>query len=581
MNLFQNNISKAVLTLSIACFLGVGDTFAQEKLSRKERKELDKNVKGDRLFVEGQRYMMLEEYDKAYFYFGKAQELKPNEPAIKFKMAEILARANDTDKALELGKEAIELDPGNKYYNLLIAEVYKKKNKPAQAAEVLQGLMDSSDDNQHYILELASLYLTAQDFDNALSALDQAEEYYGVVEQLTVQKQRIYLRKNNLNKAIEEGEKLIEAHPGNSSYVLALVEILFNNGKGNEALTLVEESLETYPQQPELQMSAFTLYKERGEREKANEYLRTAFESPELEGEVKAKAFAELMQEFRTDDREQLLQELEGHMVSLHPNDADVQTVLGDRELFAGNKEKALQYYQQSISIKPDNAHALQSVITLKFEMDQDFEAIEKYTEIGVDEFSDRAEFWFFDGTAKAAQKKHEEAKESLEQADKLNRGRNKQLSQLIYGQLGDTYHSLGEQEKAYEFYDKGLEINPNDEHILNNYAYFLSLSKSKLDKAKQMSEKLVRKFPDNSTYLDTHAWVLFQLEEFDQAKNYMEKALAADDSPSGIMYEHYGDILYQLGQKSEALKYWKKAEGKEEVTELLAQKIKNKQYYE
>ncbi|WP_143960482.1 tetratricopeptide repeat protein [Litoribacter populi] len=581
MNIFQTTISKTVLTLSIACFLGMGETFSQDKLSRKERKELDKSVKGDRLFVEGQRYMMLEEYDKAYFYFGKAQDLKPHEPAIKFKMAEILARANENDKALELGMEAIELDPSNKYYNLLIAEVYKKKNKPAKAAEVLQGLMDSSDDNQHYILELASLYLTAQDFDNALSALDQAEEYYGVVEQLTVQKQRIYLRKNKLDKAIEEGQKLIDANPGNSSYVLALVEILFNNGKGNEALDLVKESLDTYPQQPELHMAAYTLHKERGERDTANEYLRLAFENPELEGEVKAKAFADLMQEFKTDDTEKLLADLEEQMITLHPNDADVLAVLGDRELFSDNKEKSLQYYQRSIAIKQDNAHALQSVITLKFEMDQDFEAIEKYTEIGVDEFSDRAEFWFFDGTAKAAQKKHTEAKESLEQAYKTNRGRNKQLSQLIYGQLGDTYHSLGDEEKAYENYEKGLEINPNDEHILNNYAYFLSLSKTKLDKAKQMSERLVKKYPTNSTYLDTHAWVLFQLEEFDQAKNYMEKALEADEAPSGIMYEHYGDILYQLGEKAEALKYWKKAEGKEEVTELLAQKIKNKQYYE
>ena len=29
---------------------------------------------------------------------------------------------------------------------------------------------------------------------------------------------------------------------------------------------------------------------------------------------------------------------------------------------------------------------------------------------------------------------------------------------------------------------------------------------------------------------------------------------------PSGVLYEHYGDILYRSGEHQEALKMWKKA---------------------
>jgi tetratricopeptide (TPR) repeat protein len=581
MKLFRQKISKIVLGLSLTCFLGTAEVFSQDKVTRKEKRVQDKNIKGDRLFVEGQRYMMLEEFDKAYFYFEKALQFKPDEPAINFKLAEILARANQSDKALEYGMKAVEGDPNNKYYHLLIAEVYSKQNKPQKAAAVLESLMSNSESSQHYILDLASMYLNAQDFDNALAALDQAEEYYGVVEQLTVQKQRIYLRKNNLEKALEEGKKLIDAHPGNSEYVLALVEILYNNGRTDDALALVQESLQQYPNQPDLQLGAYTLYKEKNDRKKALKHLRLAFDNPDLEGEIKAKTYADILQEIKTNDRDRLLDELQGMMMEHHPNDPAVLTVLGDRMLSLDKKERALDFYTHAVAVKQDDPHVMQSVITLKFELAENFQEVERYTAMGVDEFPDKAEFWFFDGTAKLAQKKYGEAKESLGKAEKLNKGKNKNLDQLIYGQLGDTYHGLGEEEKAYEAYDKGLAINPNDEHILNNYAYFLSLSKIKLDKARQMSEKLVRRFPSNATYLDTHAWVLFQLEEFEAAKTYMERALEAESNPSGIMYEHYGDILYQLGKKNEAVKYWKKAEGKEEVTELLAQKIKNKTYYE
>src|SRR5690554_5574608 len=219
-------------------------TFSQSLLTKKERKTQHQDAQADRLFIEGQRFLMLEEYEKAYFYFGKALEQKPESGAINFKIAEILNRANQTEEALKYAEKAVEADPENKYYHLLTAEVYSKQKKPALAAEVLNSLMENSEDNQQYILELASLYLASKDFDKALEALDRAEEYYGVVAQLSFQKQKIYLQKNDLTSAIKEGNKLIEAHPGHSQYVLAQVEMLFNNGKTDEALEVVLGSLE-------------------------------------------------------------------------------------------------------------------------------------------------------------------------------------------------------------------------------------------------------------------------------------------------------------------------------------------------
>jgi tetratricopeptide (TPR) repeat protein len=215
------------------------------------------------------------------------------------------------------------------------------------------------------------------------------------------------------------------------------------------------------------------------------------------------------------------------------------------------------------------------------FELGEKFEEIENYTVMAIEEFPEKAEFWFFDGTSKLAQKKYLEAETSLLKALEQNNGTNKQLDILVGGQLGDTYHSLKKKEKAYEAYDKVLAQSPDNEHILNNYAYFLSLDKNKLDKAKNMSEKLVKKFPKNATYLDTHAWVLFQRQDYDDAQVYMKQALDNQADPSGVMYEHYGDILYKLGNKKEALDYWKKAEGSEEASDLLNKKIKNLQYYE
>ena len=95
------------------------------------------------------------------------------------------------------------------------------------------------------------------------------------------------------------------------------------------------------------------------------------------------------------------------------------------------------------------------------------------------------------------------------------------------------------------------------------------------------MSLKLVKKFPNNATYLDTHAWVLFQQNKFEEARTYMEKALEIETTPSGVMFEHYGDIMFKIGEKKVAMDYWKKAMALEETSEFLTLKIKNKTYYE
>jgi len=571
---------KKILSISLLLLISFG-AFSQSKLSRKERKQQLTEAQTSRLFIDGERYLMLEDFDRAYFYFQKARELSPEQPAINFKIAEILLRANQVDKALEFGMKAVELDPDNKYYNLVMAEVYSKQGDTKKAAAILEKLMANSEENQNYILDLASLYLAGNEFDKALEALTSAEEYYGLAPQITLQKQKIYLRKNDLKSVILEGEKLIDSQPGNSQYVINLVEILFNNGKTDEAILLVNKSLSSFPNQPDLQMAAFALYKDKGDMDKAEELIKAAFANPDLEGSVKAQAFAGVLQEPKSTRRNGLLDTLAESMIAYHPNDADILTVLGDKKLFEDDREGALKLYRQAIAINPSNPQVLQGVITTMFELSKGFAEIEQITETAVSEFPEKPEFWFFDGTAKLALKKGPEAETSLNKAIEINGGKNPQLDLLINGQLGDAYHLTGKTEKAFEAYEAVLKVNPDDEHVLNNYAYYLSLAKRDLEKARKMSEQLVKRFPKNATYLDTHAWVLFQLKEYEGAKTYMDLALKYEETPSGVMLEHYGDILFFLGNSNEAIAYWKKAEGTEETSEFLLKKIKDKKYYD
>jgi Tfp pilus assembly protein PilF len=70
------------------------------------------------------------------------------------------------------------------------------------------------------------------------------------------------------------------------------------------------------------------------------------------------------------------------------------------------------------------------------------------------------------------------------------------------------------------------LKYNPDNIPVLNNYAYYLSLEQTDLDKAEEMSYRTIKAEPNNATYLDTYAWILFQLGQYNDALFYIRQAI-------------------------------------------------------
>ena len=121
----------------------------------------------------------------------------------------------------------------------------------------------------------------------------------------------------------------------------------------------------------------------------------------------------------------------------------------------------------------------------------------------------------------------------------------------------------------------------------LNNYAYYLSETGQQLDKAEQMSLKTVKAEPKNATFLDTYAWILFRQKRYAEAKIYIDQTLQCDSDTSAVLLEHAGDIYYHVGNKQQAVEYWKQALERTRQTvgsednrlKIIARKIKLKKY--
>ncbi len=156
-----------------------------------------------------------------------------------------------------------------------------------------------------------------------------------------------------------------------------------------------------------------------------------------------------------------------------------------------------------------------------------------------------------------------------------------KEILSDYFSAYGDLLHEIDKKAESYAMYDSSLVYNPSNVSTLNNYAYYLSLEGEHLDKAKKMAELANKYAPDEATFLDTYAWVYFVLRDYDNARIYIEKAIAhlkGGKSDSSV-YEHAGDIYIHLGLKAEALEAWKKAKALESDSKVLDQKIKLQKY--
>ncbi len=528
-------------------------------------------------YIDAESFFMIEEFAKAKTGFDKAYTLDPKNAAVNYKLAQTLERLNQVGAAIPYAEASIELDPKNKYYYLQLSELYRKELKLDLAAKTLEKLIKTVKGNKEYHYDLASIYLYMGKYEEAMANLNEFENYFGLNEEVVKQKQYVFLRQNKLDKALQEGQKLILAYPDEPRYVINQAEILISNNKNKEAKLLLETLLASREGYAMAHLSLYNLYKADGDHIAAEKELKKAFNDTELSLEQKINIIAGILGN-PTEENLRTAKSLTELTLSTQPDNAKTLGLYGDILYTLQEKESSREAYTKSVKFDPTSFNTWRQLIILDYELQQ-FDTMVKHATEAAELFPAQGIIWFFKGTGELVLKNYAEAAKSLEQAKLLTKSI-LDIHLQVMSQLGDAYHYLEQHAKSDSAYEEVLQKDPKNAIALNNYAYFLSLRGVNLEKAKEMSGGLVEREPNNSTYLDTYGWILYKMKDFENAKIYLEKAVAAD-SGSGVILEHYGDVLYQLGEKEKALENWIKAKEKGDTSQFLDRKIADKKLYE
>ena len=120
----------------------------------------------------------------------------------------------------------------------------------------------------------------------------------------------------------------------------------------------------------------------------------------------------------------------------------------------------------------------------------------------------------------------------------------------------GGAFERLGDYANSDKDLLRSLEIESDDAYVLNYLAYSWLERNYKIDTAMQMLEKAHKQEPDDAFIIDSIGWAHYLAGNYIKAEKLLKKALQImPDDP--IVNDHYGDILWRLGRKTEAQYYW------------------------
>lgn len=566
-----------------------------KKFSRKERKELARRAEievvqsqgrqlsekdreiSESFFVDGIRYLLLEDYNKALERLLKAYALNPANAAINYKIAETNMLSGNLQDATNFAQAAVKLDSKNAYYHLLLAQIYGSQKQYDQAAQVYTTLIRDVPDSGYYLFNLADLYITQGKLNEALSTFNQAEKQFGPLDEISFKRQQIYLKQNNLDKALQEGEKLVQANPDEVRYVLAQAQMYAANNRFPDAIRVAEQALKAEPENPQARMILADIYRQQNNPTESQKQIKLAFESPALDVDNKVRILVDYIKQLPNPALTQPALELAAITTRVHPKEAKAFAIAGDIQTVTDHKAEARSNYMKAIRLDNSRFQIWQQVVLIDAELNQT-DSLLRHTDQALELFPNQAPLWFYNGVAHILRKDAKKGVKSLEYGRKLATD-NPELQAQFDTQLGDAYHELKDYAKSDAAYDAALVFDANNAQALNNYSYYLSLRGEKLEKAKEMSGKLVKQNPDNDTYLDTYGWVLYKMKDYAGARQQLEKALKT--SRDATVVEHYGDVLYQLGEKEKAQAEWERAQKLGGASPLIDRKIKDKKLYE
>ena len=537
--------------------------------------------KYDYFFLEAMRLKEKKDYASAFGLLQHCLDIHPNAASALYEVSQYYMFLRQVPQGQEALEKAVANAPDNYWYSQGLASLYQQQNELDKAVTLLEQMVVRFPAKQDPLFNLLDLYGRQEKYDEVISTLNRLEKRMGKNEQLSMEKFRIYLQMKDDKKAFQEIESLVQEYPMDMRYQVILGDVYLQNGKKQEAYDVYQKVLAAEPDNPMAIFSMASYYKQTGQEELYQQQLDTLLLNKKVTPDTKVGVMRQMIVENEQADKDSTqIIALFDRIMKQEQDDPQIPMLYAQYLLSKNMESESVPVLEQVVDLDPTNKAARMMLIGAAVKK-EDYKQIIKVCEPGIEATPDALEFYYYLAVAYNQAEKPDSVisicKRALEHTTADSK---KEIVSDFYSILGDMYHTQKQMKEAYAAYDSALVYNPSNIGALNNYAYYLSVERRDLDKAEEMSYKTVKAEPNNATYLDTYAWILFEKGNYAEARIYIDNAMKSEGGDkSDVIVEHCGDIYYMTGDVDGERTFWKKALEMGSESKTLKQKIEKKKY--
>ena len=558
-------MNKILRTLAIAviAIAGTFGTEASAQTGHAEGKPAQKGIRADGRIVNAVQMYEDENFTGAKTMLDAILKTSPdNDAAWYYRGLCNMRLKNAADSERDL-KQAVALDSTNYWYRYMLAGLYGMTGRSVLTIDMYESLLRDFPKKSELYYGLANLYINQGQADKALKIIGDIETQFGKSDATVMTRFNILSRQERHEEAYNALEEYNKEY--SSPQVLSMLGD-YEMGMYNDssALAYYDEALSLDKSYAPALLGKAETYRI------ARDYV-SYFKTLDIlmaDRDATPAGKAEYLQAvFRQSDprfMKSFSSQLDSTVniaVNAHPADSSILQTAGLYYLVTDRKEAAADAFKKVMTEFPDNVGATASYIQTLLYIN-DWDKVVSACDSAMVRFPQEAGFLEFANAAEFNRKNYPAV---IENCVKMLRIAPTDSATFVtaWSTIGDMYHLLGDQSKAFKSYETALKVAPDNAPVLNNYAYYLSVEGKKLKKAYAMSKKTVEAEPDNATYLDTFGWILYLQGKALEAKPFFKHAMLYGGKDSATILDHYATVLEALGEKDLAKVYRQQAKNK------------------
>ena len=509
--------------------------------------------------------------------------------------------ANSLRHELEIDRPAQQIAEAHAHYAAGSIHELNNESEAALHEYYLAALNDPGDES--LILEVSRRFLQARQPDKALEILNRAAVRPDASGSIFAQLGRAYYELGKYEQAVSADNAAIRKAPVS----LAGYHNLFLNylqiEQPEEALKVLDNAAKQSKPNVEFLIGLGELYIHYGLQQPHQKKIASAGAIMVLNRAQKLNPAGSALRLKLAEDLDiagdpigaaQLYLDLLNKLADLPPVQERIRAKLADIYLRGSDRKRAVEQLEAIIREDPTNPQAYYYLGSLEFDEKKLPEAVGHFSKtvqlspgfepvyydlaitwIGLNKPADALailaaarqkfpqnfvmEFWT--ALAFARQKAWAEAIEHFTAAEVIAQATEpERLNQTFYFEVGAACERKGDYVQAEKYFEKCLNLAPDDAEAQNYLGYMYAEQGMKLDRAKELVQKAVRSEPKNPAYLDSLGWILFKLRQPQEALGYILKAIELSEKPDPTLYDHLGDIYVALDQLDKARDAWRKS---------------------